>query len=247
MRKLWALPPPKPPSLGRRLVIAVLLVSLAAGVLLVLQDGALPASIRQAIALDLARPDSWFLDWRLAALKSDADLCRQVLVAPIVEARPAEPKPVRDGCGWTNAVRLSRAGSARFSLDPVACELAAALGMWLAHEVQPAAREILGAPVTEVLHHGAYSCRNIAGSPTLRFVKSQHAQANAVDITGFALADGRRITVVAGWTGGEAERAFLRRVHAAACRYFRVAVGPDYNAAHHDHFHLDRGLIPACR
>lgn len=247
MPRLWTLPPRKPPRLRRRLVVAVILFGVAAVAVLALQDGQLPAAVRQAIVLDVTQPDSWFLDWRLASLKADPELCLKALVAPIVEARPAEPRPVKDGCGWSNAVRLSRAGSARFSLDPVSCELAAALGMWLAHEVQPAARELFGAPVTEVHHQGAYACRNIAGSPTLRFVRSQHASANAADITGFGLADGRRVTVATGWHGGAAERAFLRRIHAAACRYFRVAIGPDYNAAHHDHFHLDRGLIPACR
>ena len=40
---------------------------------------------------------------------------------------------------------------------------------------------------------------------------------------------------------------FLARVHESACRYFRVAIGPAYNAAHRDHFHYDRGPYTACR
>lgn len=243
-----SLPAKRPhPSLRRRLAVALAVVAIGGGIALALQDGALPGTVRRALAIDLARPESWFIDWRLAALKADPELCREVLKAPIVESRGVDPKALKDGCGWSNAVRLQKAGGARLSLDPVSCEVAAALGMWLAHAVQPAARELLGSPIVAVHHHGAYSCRNIAGSPALRFVRSQHATANAADITGFTLADGRRVTVLAGWNGTEAERAFLRRIHAGACRYFRVAVGPDYNAAHKDHFHLDRGLFPACR
>lgn len=238
---------PTLPPLRRRLLAAALVVAAVGAALLAFQDGVLPGPLRRAIAIDLARHDAWFLDWRLAALKSDAALCREVLGGPIVEQRPTDPRPMKDGCGWSNAVRLLKAGGARLSLDPVSCEVAAALGMWLAHEVQPAAQELLGSAVAAVHHYGAFSCRNIAGSPALRFVRSQHATANAADITGFTLADGRKVTVVGGWNGAEQERRFLRRIHTGACRYFRVAVGPDYNAAHKDHFHYDRGLLPACR
>lgn len=238
---------PSHPPLRRRIFAAALAVAAVGTTMLALQDGVLPERLRHATAIDLARPDSWFVDWRLAALKSDAALCRDVLAAPIVEQRTADPRPMKDGCGWSNAVRLLKAGGARLSLDPVSCEMAAALGMWLAHVVQPAAQELLHASVVAVHHYGAFSCRNIAGSPAPRFMRSQHATANAADITGFTLADGRKVTVAGGWNGAEAERRFLRRVHTGACRYFRVAVGPDYNAAHRDHFHYDRGLMPACR
>ena len=45
----------------------------------------------------------------------------------------------------------------------------------------------------------------------------------------------------------EAERAFLREIRDGACDLFRVVLGPDYNAAHRDHFHLDMGAFRACR
>ncbi len=34
---------------------------------------------------------------------------------------------------------------------------------------------------------------------------------------------------------------FLVTVHKAACSLFSTVLGPDANAAHHDHFHLDLG------
>jgi hypothetical protein len=37
----------------------------------------------------------------------------------------------------------------------------------------------------------------------------------------------------------EAESVFLHRVHDDACEIFGTVLGPDANAAHHDHFHLD--------
>jgi hypothetical protein len=78
-------------------------------------------------------------------------------------------------------------------------------------------------------------------------VRSQHAIANAVDIAGFVLADGRRIAVKGNWHADTAEGRFLRDVHRRACAYFRVVLGPDHNAAHHNHFHLDRGPLSRCR
>ena len=49
----------------------------------------------------------------------------------------------------------------------------------------------------------------------------------------------------------EVSSAVLRRAASlealAACRVFAAVLGPDYNAAHHDHFHLDRGGWGTCR
>jgi hypothetical protein len=113
--------------------------------------------------------------------------------------------------------------------------------------VQPLAHEHLGQRVTSVQSLGSFSCRNIVGNAMLRKVRSQHATANAADIAGFHLASGRFVSVRSHWKGEGAEQRFLRAVHARACRYFRAVLGPDYNAAHRDHFHLDRGPWSRCR
>ena len=62
---------------------------------------------------------------------------------------------------------------------------------------------------------------------------------NAIDISGFTLADGRVVTVKGGWAGGPAERGFLRAVRLGACDLFTTVLGPGYDANHHDHLHLD--------
>jgi hypothetical protein len=144
-------------------------------------------------------------------------------------------------------VRLISAGGVRAPIGQLTCETAVALALWLEHEVQPAAVEILGQKVASLDTWGSYACRNIVGNRLLRRLRSQHAIANAVDIGGFILADGRRIRVRSHWSGEGAEARFLRKVHARACPYFRVALGPDFNAAHRDHFHLDRGPFSHCR
>ena len=41
--------------------------------------------------------------------------------------------------------------------------------------------------------------------------------------------------------------AFLRQVRDGACHGFAAVLGPDYNAAHRNHFHLDQGPYRVCR
>ena len=62
------------------------------------------------------------------------------------------------------------------------------------------------------------------------------------------LEDGRRITVKNAWFGGtDREREFLRVIQQSACKRFDTVLGPDYNDAHADHFHVDRGGGRLCR
>ena len=69
------------------------------------------------------------------------------------------------------------------------------------------------------------------------------ATANAIDISGFVLADGRRITVAGNWNDKSPQvRRFFQTIHASACKRFGTTLGPDYNAAHRDHFHLEATL-----
>ena len=76
---------------------------------------------------------------------------------------------------------------------------------------------------------------------------SQHGLGNAIDVSGFRLEDGRLISVKTHWDAGGPEQKFLRRIHKGACELFSVTLGPEYNAAHADHFHLDMGGGKVCR
>ena len=92
---------------------------------------------------------------------------------------------------------------------------------------------------------GSYSCRGVNGDPNARL--SEHAFANAVDVSAFVLADGRRITVEADWNGrDQAARTFLRAIHEAGCRRFAIGLGPDANRFHYNHMHFDMGRGPYC-
>lgn len=77
--------------------------------------------------------------------------------------------------------------------------------------------------------------------------RSQHATANALDIAGFRLADGRTVNVLRDWPQDNTDARFLRQVRDDACEVFNVVLSPDYNAAHRNHFHLDAGPWWVCR
>jgi hypothetical protein len=146
-----------------------------------------------------------------------------------------------DGCSTLGTVQLAAltSDSAQLQLGnigPVTCEVSQAFAAWARFGADRAAQQILGSPLRRIETFGSYSCRNVAGSSR----RSGHATASAIDIAGFVLADGRRITVKQGWNGGTAaERQFLRTVQQSACRRFATVLGPEYNAAHEDHFHFE--------
>jgi hypothetical protein len=148
------------------------------------------------------------------------------------------------GCAILGTVQLASLPSDQSqlgvtNLGPVTCEVSQAFTGWARYGVDRAARQILGSPVRSIETMGSYSCRNVAGSGR----RSAHATGEAIDIGGFVLEDGRRITVKNGWHGGtDREREFLRVVQQSACKRFGTVLGPDYNSAHHDHLHLE-GVI----
>ncbi len=119
----------------------------------------------------------------------------------------------------------------------LACPLVSALDRWVSDGVQPAAMHWFNSPVAEIRQIGSYSCRRMNGAGGHGI--SEHSFGNALDVAGFTLADGREITVKNGWHGSPEEQGFLRDVHLYACETFVTVLGPGYNAAHYNHFHVD--------
>lgn len=119
----------------------------------------------------------------------------------------------------------------------LACPVVSALDRWITESVQPAAMRWFNQPVAEIRQISAYSCRGMNGNPNARI--SEHAFGNALDISAFTLADGRRISVKKGWRGLPEEQGFLRDVQGAACEMFSTVLAPGSNIYHYDHIHVD--------
>ncbi|MBO0764112.1 MAG: extensin family protein, partial [Hyphomicrobiaceae bacterium] len=162
--------------------MAWLYAVLAAGVALAFRQGLVPPFVNPLPVIDVAERDTWLVDWRLASIKHYPSVCARTLKAPHIEAQQIADGPMKDGCGWSNAVRLVSAGGVHASFDKITCETAVALTLWLEHEVQPLALNIFGQRVTSVRSYGSYACRNIIGDPLWRYRRSEHAIANAADI-----------------------------------------------------------------
>lgn len=146
-------------------------------------------------------------------------------------------------CGVRYGVAAEQLDGVRVPAPNVmTCRLAEQLQEWVVDGVQPAARELLGSPVARIEHVGIFACRNVAGSSRL----SGHAQANAIDVAGFRLEDGRRVSVLKDWGDDGPKGRFLRLAGEAACDRFGTALTPEYNAAHRDHLHLEAGMFGIC-
>lgn len=196
--------------------------------------------------LDLTAPIGAMTAMKLQLLRSDPDMCRDALARAGVEFTPIPDRRDGEACGYTDAVTLDRT-RVRYAPTPVttACPLAAAMVLWERQVAAPAARAQFGRELARVQHYGIYSCRRLYGRSTGSF--SEHATANAIDLAAFTLDDGRQISVARDWDDDGPNGAFLRQVHEGGCRVFGTTLGPEYNAAHRDHFHVDMRGWKSCR
>jgi hypothetical protein len=187
-------------------------------------------------ALDLTAPPGRFTAAKIAELGSDAPRCRALIAVAGNDSRPAPPRRGEGGCGYEDGTLLDLDIAASPGGLVTSCPVAAALGVW-ERQVQAEARRLLATGIRRFVHAGSYSCRrlyNRADGPL-----SEHATADAVDILGFELEDGRRLSLLRDWKGAPADAAFLRAARDAACPVFSTVLSPDYNEAHRDHLHFD--------
>jgi hypothetical protein len=157
-------------------------------------------------------------------------------------------------CGAVQPFEMAAADNGRVLLKPAAllrCPMIPQVNRWVVEVIEPAARHTYGASLAEISILGSYACRpinHVSGG-----YLSEHGRANALDISGFTLSDGTRISVKRGWHGDWRQRAFLHAVHDGACARFSTVLGPDYNRLHRDHFHVDlayrgpNGLRTVCK
>ncbi|WP_374274719.1 extensin family protein [Brevundimonas sp.] len=179
--------------------------------------------------------------------------CMATLRAAGVQVERAEDTDDGGFCVVQGAVRIT--GGAVTPLRPggvvMQCPLAIRYVIWDRQVLQPLARSRYGSPPAAVDNMGTYSCRRIYGSQSDGDRPSEHARANALDVAGVTLADGRQVSVLADWDGdgpaGRDGQAFIRAARDGACRLFGVVLSPDYNEAHRDHLHLDGAPYSLCR
>jgi hypothetical protein len=241
--------------------------------------------------------------WTEAEIEAAKAKCKELLTGDPLDYE--ELPPIKEGiCGTPAPVLLRAVGTdQKVTITPPAtmsCPMADVLGEWLRDTVQPEAKKLFGSPVVKIQNASSYVCRNRYGGASSPL--SEHALANAFDVSEFVLANGMHITILGDWpkvvevppppeanphrlaeaqAHGEASKSkpagktndatktsavtaakassdappspppvakepeldlkaqFVKFLHEDACRRFGTVLGPDGNAAHKDHFHLD--------
>ncbi len=182
--------------------------------------------------------------------------CLQDLSAMRVVYQPVQAFGDSDqGCGIANPVSVSASGAALSRPGVMTCAMARTVAQFEQQIIQAAALARFGQPVRKIHHAGTYDCRMrrngttlaAAGSGSSRGGRlSEHAKGQAIDITGFELADGTQISVKKDWRGAGAKSAFLQEVARGSCTTFNVVLTPNHDRLHQDHLHLDIGPHALC-
>jgi len=159
-----------------------------------------------------------------------------------VVAQASDPIIEGIGCRIAEPYKLVGLGKTPVDLRPpamIAAPMVKALLKWVDRDLQPAALENLASPVVSLLISASYVCRTRNNSAGAKI--SEHARGNAIDISGFELASGVRVSVETDWDSVAPAGVFLKTVHDAACARFTTVLGPEADRHHKTHFHFDLG------
>jgi hypothetical protein len=164
----------------------------------------LPKALNPFYPLIPDEPIGPLTKWKLQGLAFDPGACRQFLTTAGVTYAEISNRSEQSFCQIKDAVRMTSGGPPLYPNSPiVACPVAAGLVLWQRHGLKEAARDMMGSSITRIDHIGTYNCRRQYGRST-GWV-SEHASANAIDIQGFVLSNGTKVSVLYDWNprGGE--------------------------------------------
>lgn len=117
------------------------------------------------------------------------------------------------------------------------CGMATALPAWIA-EVDSYLLAHDKTQIETINLSTNYACRNVDNAKTGNL--SFHAFADALDVIGFTLKDGRTISIAPGYNGTpEQGREILHFARDAACTHFMTVLGPEADSFHQDNMHID--------
>ncbi|MGV8997684.1 MAG: extensin family protein [Parvibaculaceae bacterium] len=206
---------------------------------------ALPDAINPFSPIELDDEVTALTNLKLRLLQPRYEACLATLKRRSISIERKTITATPQGCGMEDGITLKQTPIIHGGPLDMTCGLGAALMVWERNIVVPQSQALLGSPVTRVRTYGTYACRNINHAKVGKL--SAHAEGRAIDIAGFDLADGRRIMVAKDWGKDTPEGKFLKVAHDEACSVFNVVLGPDFNALHQNHFHLDMSIWSSCK
>lgn len=158
-------------------------------------------------------------------------------IIAVFQSLPAITRAPR-GCGASDVVKLEGillSDNTRIAMSPPAtmrCTMAEAVAHWVRDEVAPAFAKA-GPPIRAIDNYASYDCRgrnNIISART-----SEHGYANALDVRGVRLADGKFVQ----WTDRTMARDVREGLRKDACARFMTVLGPGSDGHHEEHIHID--------
>ncbi|WP_435954968.1 extensin-like domain-containing protein [Dryocola sp. BD626] len=208
----------------------------------------LPAQYNPFAPLSIDDPPTLVTRYKLRQMVNNPAACL-ALLQQAEERRQLSFRTVPNvagNCPLSDVVRVQSFGNVRLSSSFLAsCPLALSSTMFIHQRAVPLAQAEFGSRLTQVNHLGSYACRNIYNRPGARL--SEHATADALDVSGFGFANGQQVSVLKGWNATGKGGGFLHAVFDGGCPFFGNSLGPDYNAAHANHFHLGMRGYGLCR
>lgn len=206
----------------------------------------LPRAWNPLQPLHVSDPITPLTPWKMARTLGDDQICLAALATgATMRAKPDFSQ--NDQCHIRPQVELRGVGDTKIKAVNTRCQTALRLAMWTQHGLEPAARTLFDSGIARVEHFSSYNCRAMRTSSGTTGRMSSHATADAIDVSGFTLKNGTRISLLKHWDDDGNKAAFLRQANISACDWFRLTLGPDYNALHADHFHLQNTGWGLCR
>ncbi|MDU2379717.1 MAG: extensin family protein [Enterobacter cloacae] len=225
---------------GKTLLIVFILVAVAT-----VGYRWLPSHYNPFTPLSLDDPPGLITQYKLRRLTPEA--CASLLSQANQKAL-IRTQPVADSagaCPLHNVVRVRDFGPVSLNSSFLAsCPLALSSALFVSQQARPLTKTWTGSELVRIEHLGSYACRNIYHRPDAR--RSEHATAEALDISAFRLANGERVTILHGWRSTKTQP-WLQALLTASCGYYGNGLGPEYNAAHANHFHLGMRGFGLCR
>ncbi|MCK9908986.1 extensin family protein [Microbacteriaceae bacterium K1510] len=176
-------------------------------------------------------------DFNTADVTADLSACN-LRLAKIAAIDPM-PRLIGPGaCGGGDIVRLDAVllgDNKRVTLKPapyLRCPMAEQLALWVRDEAVPRTAA-LGAALQAVETYDDFECRGRNRQTGGKL--SEHGKANAIDVRGLTLADGRFIAL----TDVHASKELRTSLRDSACARFTTVLGPGSDSHHEEHIHLD--------
>jgi hypothetical protein len=229
---------------------AIIIITLSLACFVAMWFGTVPIRYTPVphVNLETTLSTTWidpFEQVRVTSMRYDNKTCKEVLKNPYIDAQPIKSNLKSNGCGWVNGFKVKTIAGAKLGngATVLSCPMATSMAMWMQH-VQKKAKKIYGSPIVKIHHFGTYNCRKIRNG----FLQSQHSHANAIDVSGFTLKNGKTIRVLGNWHKDSKASSLIRHAYLKSCTYFNVHLGPGNDKSHQNHFHLDNGpVISWCR